>query len=609
MSNPDLVRVLDPRLQFPESHKLLALSGSDYINAVQYPVNSLSDSNIVIQCNPASERVAVGSNFLLHTSFSITVNGTNTNTGAGTSLQLMVPNLTGPSFMPIRQVVTSETLSINGTVCPVQNPHLFMPALMSTYEGKTLEYSMTPSMPDFGTSFLDNVASGMTSSRNPLASTYDQIPNYVSRGAFVGWNEISNAAGATQATFTLDCAEPLIVSPLKFGKGSFEEVSLTNINNMLYNATLANLNRVVSIAYPLVGGVPTLAVDYVIDGTTYTNTVAITSMIVHITKAELLILNMSMSPQVPRPERLINSYSEVIDYNTSNFTPLAPGNSTTISLGNQTLGSIPRSIYLFVPCMPDVYTQSSTPSCCTIPVAFLQWGGGPYGFSSNSDFQALSVNFDNVTQLQSFTMWDLYKIGVKNGCCMEFSELVGMAGQNSTDGSVPNSNGRGTVIKLNVGEDIVLNPGFCVGTTGKFNVSIQATVWNQTVRTLPSTVLHMVAVYDGLQTITSSGQTVNHQASFTHEEVENTPIDVGIKFKPVRQLFGGSFFDTLKGILSPLKDIVKSTGLVGDLASKIPGVGKFAGPIAKSLGYGASRQKLAGVYAGGVYAGAGGRRY
>lgn len=574
----NIIKVLDPRLQFQTSHNVFALSGSSYINAIQYPTNNIGDSSVVIQCNPASSRVGVDSNIMLHMSFSITVNGTNTS-----AQPLLISSMYAPSFMPLRQVITSESLAINGTVSSIQNPHLFMPAIMSAYDSDLWgaidrEYSTTPSMPDMSSQFLTLPISA-TSIRNPLSSSYDQSI-MIPRGAFGGFNTVSNIDGATTASFTLDCAESLIVSPLHFGKDSYDCSALTSINNLLYNANLANLNRVFNIAYPLVGGVPTYSP---VSG----GTIAITSVVVHVTSAELLIFNYSLYEDVPRPMRLIQQYNEVIDYNTTNNLPLAPGGSVSITLANQTLGSIPRCIYIFAPVQPDSFTQTSIPSACTVPTAFLQFANGPNGFLSNSDFHSLSINFDNITQMQSFTIYDLYKISKKNGLSESFSEFISMPNQ------YPGSIGRGTCIKLNMGEDIILNEGFCVGTAGKFNLTVQATVFNQTQLTLPATTLHVVAIYDGLSTTDENTQTINHQASFSEKQVMSIHLDPSLKFKPIRQLFGGGdFFSSLKSGLEGINNFLKQSKLISTLSPVVgtvlgqPSIGATVGKVAEQFGYG-----------------------
>lgn len=573
----EIIKVLDPRLAFNgQSHKVLALNGASYINSVAYPVNSLSQSSIVIQCNPASANVAVDSNFLLHMGFTITVTGTNTS-----EQPLLIPSMFGPSFLPIRKIITSEALAINGTVSQIQNPHLFFPQMVGSYDAKMNgaidgEWSTTPSFPDQSTDFLQLPQSAF-SLRNPLASAYDQTL-ITPRSAFAGFQVVSNDPGATSATFTLDCAEALIMSPLHFGDGSFESIAMTNINNLLYTANIANLNKVLSIAYPVdpLSGLPTYLP--VPDGM-----IEITNVQVSVNLAELLIFQYSLTPDVPRPIKLINGYSEVIDYNTTSQQPLRPGGSATLTLANQTFGSVPRSVYIFVPSQPDSFTQTSLPSACTATTSYLQFGGAG-GFVGNSSFHPLSINFNNVTQSQTFNMYDLYKIAKKNGCVQDFTEFVGLGGQGGY------SNGVGTMLKLNFGEDIVLGEdGISVGTTGKFNFTCQLSVYNQTNHTLDAVTLHAVVVYDGYQTINADTQTQNHQASFSAAEVMRIPLNPEIKFKPVRQIFGGSFWNKLKSFVAPIGKLLKSTGVIGKHAHMIPGVGSQVGAVARALGFGYRR--------------------
>jgi hypothetical protein len=543
---------------------------------VAYPVNSLSQSSIVIQCNPSSANVAVDSNFNLHMGFSITVTGTNTS-----AQPLLMPSMFGPSFLPIRKIITSEALAINGTVSQIQNPHLFFPQMVGSYDAKMNgaidgEWSTTPSFPDQSTDFLQLPQSAF-SLRNPLASAYDQTL-ITPRAVFPGFQTVSNDPGATSATFTLDCAEPLIMSPLHFGDGSFESIAMTNINNLLYTANIANLNKVLSIAYnvdPFSGG---LYYEPIGGGL-----IEITNVSVQVTLAELLIFQYSLTQEVPRPLKLINGYSEIIDYNTTSQQPLAPGGSATLTLANQTFGSIPRSIYIYVPSQPDTFTQTSLPSACSATTSYLQFGGAG-GFAGNSSFHPLSINFNNVTQSQTFNMYDLYKIAKKNGCVQDFSEFVGLSNQGGY------SNGVGTMVKLNFGEDIVLGEdGLAVGTTGKFNFTAQLSVFNQTAHQLDSVTLHCVVVYDGYQTINADTQTMNHQASFTAAEVMSIPLNPDIKFKPRRAIFGGSFWSKLKSFVAPIGALIKSSGVIGKYASNIPHVGQHIATAARSLGYGYRR--------------------
>jgi hypothetical protein len=195
--------------------------------------------------------------------------------------------------------------------------------------------------------------------------------------------------------------------------------------------------------------------------------------------------------------------------------------------------------------------------------------------------------------MQSFTPYDLYKICVKNGLSMSFSEFTGMPQQS------PGSIGPGSCIKLVMGQDVVLNENFSVGSSGKYNLTVQLNVYNQTQLTLPNVTLHCVAVFDGLQMIDENTQTINKQASFTPDQVAAVPLNPDIKFKPTRELFGaGDFFSSLKSGLQDVNNFLKKSKLIssaapilGTLASPFLGpagtaIGSTVGNIASNLGYG-----------------------
>jgi len=582
LNDTTIQRVLDSRLQFSKEHTLLAAQGSSYINSIQFPASNVSDSSVVIQINNASDRVAVDSNLLLAMSFSITVTGTNTSA----TQPLAIPTMFGPSFLPIQKVISSHSLSINGTTASLQNTNLYVPTIIGAYEEKeTLngEWSMTPSMPDYTSDFLQLPLSA-TSTRSSLASSFDQVPDQVPRAAFPGFKVVSNDVGATQASFTLECVEPLIVSPLKYGKGCFDQPSLTFINNMLYTSNLANLNRVLSIAYPVdsITGLPTYTP---LDGS---GQITITSVVVHVTRAQLLVMNFSLMRDVPIPRSIISSYNDVIDYSTTSFSPLAPGQSVALQLQNQAIGSVPQSMIIFVPATSDNYSQTSLPSACTVPDSCLQIGFGP----NNTLSPPISINFDNIQQFQSYDPYTLYKICKKNGIQMPYSEFVGM-------NQAPGSTGRGSVIKLDFGSDIVLNEGTCVGMSSKYNLGLTVNVYNQTQHTLQNVVLHCVLVYDGVSVISDNAIAVNHQASFTPADIARVPLNPHLKFRPSPKIFGGgSFWDKLKSVFTPLNKVLKDTQILSKVGALIPHKGvQAAAQFASQHGYGYHRRPRGGMVA------------
>jgi hypothetical protein len=591
MSTESIVRVVDPRLNFPDHHDFLAISGSDYINSVHVRAQQPSNSAIYIQYTPSSTAAAVDRNMQLHCKFSITVTGTNTSTE-----KLLMDSMWGPSFHPMKQITQTASLQINGSSVQLQNMDRMLPMMTQSYDCAddviNGEYSLAPDMPDFSTQFLQLPLSA-TSTRSPLSNSYDSCSSWVPRGAFPGLKVVSNDAGDTTASFTLDLIESIVIPPAAFGKDSFDADSLCYVNNLQYNAQIGNLNKIINIAYPLVFGgaspdvtaVPTYAP---VSG----GQITITGVQVNLTSAELIFQQYSLPSNIPRPPTIVNAYPDVILYPTTQNIALAPGGTTTIQIQNQALPSVPRSIYIWAPAFPSGVTQVSTPAGCCWPVAALQLGSG---YPANADSNPLSITFNNVPALAGYTSQDIYKLCKKNGTRQSWSDWIGMPDQ------LPGSSGTGSLIKLNMGEDVPLGGSdMVVGVNSRLTISANVTLYNQTQYTLPYVDLYLVCVFDGIQSIRADTTVINQPAAFTESEIAQVPVS-NAKFKPQRSLFGGaSAFEVLKSIAGPVSDYLKKSKLISrTIAPAIPYVGNAVGEVARRFGYG-------GASAGGVLAG--GRR-
>ena len=574
-----VLKVLPKSLQFPEQHTILALTGSGYSITNPYVAQTASDTSLNIQADPTSDLVSVDSNILLHMQFSITVTGTNSS-----DQPLLLPGHFGPSFLPIRQIISSETLTINGVVSNLGSLNSYFPALIQSYQSNDWEsihreWSLTPSFPDKSTQFLYG-ALAVTSIQNPLASSTDQT-QYPSRSTFPGFVIVSNPHGGTTATMTLDVTEPLVVSPLKFGSDSFYATPMTNIKTLNYNCVFSNLNRIFSLSYPLVGGGITSGGVPTITAPDASGTIAITNVTCHVTFAELRIGQRSMWQDVPRPIKQILPYNQVNYFasNAGSGGSVAPGGTVTLTSQSQSLSSIPRYLYVWIPIIPDnIVQQSGNPAACTVPVSFMSWGGGAW--AGNSDFQPISINFDTTTQLQSLSMGDLYKMQVKNGYSGTFNDFVGMPLQS------PGTSGTGTICKFVFGEDIVLNPGTVVGQSGRYTLTITVKGYNQSQWTLPYAVLDYAVVYDGITEITSNGIASLNQATFDSSMVSQIPFDPAFRYNPDRSIIGGSFWDSVKGFFGKVHDFVKENRILSSAASLIPKVGPLLGPAVHAIGYG-----------------------
>lgn len=580
MSNVHIIKAVDPRINFGTGElDFIAISGSDYIGVTHVPAAQTSNSSIYIQYLPANNNTAISRNLPLHCQFEVIVTGTNTSTE-----KLVMDNMGAPCAHPLRTIIGSANLTLNGVPVALQNMNRYMPGITQAYDGSACvcekEYSQTPSMPDFGSHHLTG-ALASSSTRSSLSGSYDQVPNYVPRAAFAGWKTVSNAASGTTARFTLDCCESITIPTAIAGKGAFDANSWALLENMQFNAQLTNLNKIFRTAYPLdniaLGSAAIPQYDPASGGR-----IRITNVQVNLLFSEIIFQTYSIPKSIPRPPSLVYSYPDVQFFPTTSQSPLAPGGTTTLQMNTQSLSSVPRAIYVWSPSFPSQLTDISTPAGCVWPVCALQGGSG---YPANVNSPVLTLNFNNANQMQAYTLQDLYRIAAKNGCDRPFSDWASMPGQGNT--AAGGSDGSGTWIKLVAGEDFVLGDlDLCVGTTGKYNLSLTYVVYNQSQYTLPAVDLNVVCIYDGYQTINHQGDVQNKVSSFTYDEVARIPVQT-VNFKPTRQLFGGGSFESLKGLLTGAHDYVKKKKLVSRALGAIPNVyAQGASRVAKSFGYG-----------------------
>ena len=566
-------RCIEDRFAFKNSTELIALSGASDILASPFMANAVSDNALTIKIDPSSVFSVVDPNLNLHMQFSIAVNGTNTSTEP-----LCISSMFAPSFFPIKEIISAHNIKLNDAVCSLQSCNLYDPIITNAYDGDlngpiNSEFSMTPCMPDYSQEFL-TLPESATSIRNPLSEVYDQTLT-VPRSSFPGWQTVDNAPGATSAHFTLDCTEPITISPLAFGSGSFGDVGITAINNMTYQCSFGSLQRIVSCAYaPAVSGVPG-SISYAPPSG---GLCTINSITVHVTFAEVLTIS-STIPDLLQPKgTTIRAYNDVIDFSTTQQTPLVPGGITTISSGTQTLSSVPLCCYIFVPSMPDSFTQATQPTGTTVSATTLPLAGGSN--AAGTDFHPLQITCDDKVIASSYTCWDLYKICKKNGITSNWSEFMTM-------NQWPHSTGKGCVLKLFFSVDIPLRENVVVGETGKFSFNVKMTVFNNTTRTLNEVTLHTVMVYDGLCTISLNTQSNLLQSSFSREEIAAIPIDTSTAYGPPAKLYGGgSFWDKIKSLWNPISGLLKETRLLSSGAKLIPGIGSTLSTGLHAVGYG-----------------------
>jgi len=578
MSGKNIMKVLDPRMQFSTGREFLALRGASTIMAVQIQQSTPSNNSINITCNPPSNRIALAREVFLHLNVNITLNalgGTNTTNPA---LPLMIPGQFGPRAYPIASVIANETITLNGTSLAVNNGLQFWKALLhenADIDVRQRDYSITPSMMDNSGDYLTGAAA-TSSTRNPLGSWDSSYED--TRAAYTGFNITSNVAGATAATATLDCYEPVRIDPLQFGRLAYRDSAMIGMNTMTYAATLNNLNRMVSMAYITQSG-------------SSTGTYTIGSVQVNIVQAELLFLNMTPSEDIPLPISTTYPYGFILDNSYTYPNSIAPGALATMTLSNISFGSIPRKMFIFVPVQPESIINTSAPISCTVPDTFLSLYN-----SSNPDFHPLNVTFDARPNFQGHTAIDLYKMCQKNGLSLSWNEWATMPA------NAPNSTGVGSILVLNFGDDITLGPDQAPGCLGQYQFSATITFKNTTQHVLPSATLHYTAIMDG-SIHNEDGHLEATTGDLTREEIAKLEVNPHIKFiEHETVLGGGNFWGSVKDAWAKVRGFIKNNHLISAvtpmISKALTGVNPAFGPIVDAIGTQIKKNGY-GTYAGG----------
>lgn len=551
VQHKNIIKVLDPRMQFQQGRNFLALRGASIINAAQYQQSSVSNSSVTITCNPPKSLVAMCKEVLLHMTFSITVTGTNTTSPA---TALLTSGYYGPRAYPLSAIISSETMNINNDSYTIQGGNLFWKALLrmkGDYIDRERDYSTAPSMMDNSGQYLDD-SSATTSVKNPLGSWDSSYED--TRTSFSGFTVVSNSPSTpTTASLTLDCVEPIRISPLAFGNHAYGDSALIGVSNMLYTASLQNLNRVMSFA----------KLDAI-------SNIALTSVVVNVTSAELMFLYLTPNPEIPIPASITLPYANVVDYPTVINQSLTNGSSATITLNNIQLNSIPRKIVMFAPVQPDSVSQTTDISACVVPDTFLSI----YNVA-NPDAHPMQITFDNQALFGGHTAYDIYKMCQKNGLSLSWDEWATMP-SNYVSGH-HGSTGVGSVVVMNFGEDIPLQKDVAVGCTGSYQFSATFTVVNTTGKTLPAVQFHMVAIYDGSSLTTSNGFTTHTNGDLTMQEVAAVPLNPEIGYTEFPSVLGGGdFWGSIKNIVGKIGSFLKNNKVISTIA---PMLGNLLTPL------------------------------
>jgi len=343
-----LVKVLDSRLTTGALKTYGIEQGASSITYRQYPSSNLSSSSFTFNAvNPPSAQTFVDRTVFLQVSFRLDFTGT---CPVGQTLLSQWGYDLAPRCMPLNNSLKNLVVTINGSNFTVDSNDLQALFTRVQFEKLKTFLSESPSTPDN----CQQYSEGVGGTCNVLASAQNTPPGYpVPRGGFNGCQVLTNTS--TAASIVLTFTEPLVCSPLVYddtigSRPAFYNISTFQVQGN-FDTDLAG--RLLSIS----------------------NTSTATFATVTATPLAASLYFGYYSAMLAQPLPTVCQFPW---YNTQRYIQsglaLAPGATTTLSMNNVQLSSVPKRFYLFVKPTNSSYSVRQTDTYCRINTVSCQFG-------------------------------------------------------------------------------------------------------------------------------------------------------------------------------------------------------------------------------------------
>jgi len=305
---------------------------------------------------------------------------------------------------------------------------------------------------------------------------------------------------------------------------------LWNINTLNFNfAFVSNLNRMWS--HDDAGGS------------------IITQMNTTINTLELLMTFMTPPPNLIIPPICTTTYSffNVFSKTVNSGAMMNPNQEFTQFTSDVfQLSNIPQSMYIFAKVDNNYVLSSSNGSgsqpAITIPDTFCQLG-------------RISIRYKNRTAiLNNATSEQLYDICVNNGYNRDYQNFRGLINSTMNVGSEIGLTG--SVYRFIFGKDIAFDdviPGIG-GPDGRTDCQISIDIKNINQTTAYPITLYIVLLSEGVLQIVPQQAIQTIAPINSSDEVHMAPV-VGLPYRSYKEMIGGGFWDTLKGIGKTAMDV------------------------------------------------------
>jgi hypothetical protein len=470
--------------------------GASAITYRSFPSSNLSSSSVIFNnCNPPSAETYTSRTVFVQVQYQITFTGTcvsgNLLDGWGYDV--------APRALPVNNSFKSLTVSINCSNFTQDQNDCVLPVM------SRVKYAWLRSFLSETPTSLDNCqlySEGVGSNANTLASVQNGQPGQVpARGGFQGVTVQSNTP--TSAVILLTATEPLMISPLAYSDEQDHLPAFYNVNTFQAQATFdAQLaDRLISISNTA--------------SSTFSNVVAVPtySNIYFAYYSSMLIQAPPVAPVYPwHPvQRYIQAGNA-----------LASGASTSMSLNNIQLDSIPARMYLILKPTRSSYNIRQTDTYARINSVNISFGNR----------SALLANCDP---------YQLFHISKSCGVDMDFDNWYG-----STNSNKPrNWSGTGSILAINPMKDLGLDDLATNGTSQTIQVQFQVNYTNLQPSATVAYDAYLYVVSDGLITIPGAGVCLQQQSITSQADLLNAPMVMRNPDKYGSAMSGGSFWSSI----------------------------------------------------------------
>lgn len=556
------VKLEDPRLRSQDTVDYGVESGAQQVTAYQATTQSVGTNSMIWSLTIPTGAV-MDRRLLMYVPVRLTFQATSTASGQ----TVLNANFDAPRAWPLSGSIDTATLTLNGdsyTISMADVIHVIGDHFNSELIIRRTDWSGTPTMADRSTEY--SALQGAVSS--PLAQLDSYVGNEPPRGAFSSMVVVANPASTGSGQLLTAIVDLAICEPLVLSPASYSEHGLST--DGFYNLTTValTLNFTSNVAQRMwsrcgVAGSPTTVNGVVMlpissYAFSFSGSGGPSSFGQQQGNVPLLLYNllspkatMTISPSTP----VSYGYKDVQRFITQGQSVPAFGSSgyanVVIASNTIQLPQIPSRIF-----------------CCV-----RQQNNDLYADATATDtyfmIQNCSILFQNQNSyLQPLGQQQLYRMTVANGYVDSYVDWLGLGQKGAMGTQIGTS---GSVLCINPSCDFGLGALEANGISGQVNLQINLTVTNtHNIAIVP--VLVIVAVYEGVATVTQLGKMCHQIGVVTQRDVLSVADEQGISLKDV-QGGGGDLFSGLKGIHS----FLKSTGLASKVARGVSAVAQHLG--------------------------------